>query len=147
MNYLNQVSFHSMLKIALLAVAFCSLTSGCSRQPVLYPNDQLLEAGRQQADADIRECMEMAEAHGVKPQQGEKVAKSTAVGTVGGAGGGAVAGAIAGNLGTGVAAGAASGAAVGLLYGLFQVAEPGATYKNFVDKCLIKKGYEPVGWE
>ena len=147
MTHLNQLSFKFMLKIALLMVALCSLALGCSKKPVLYPNDHLVDVGRDQANADIRKCMEMAEEYGVKPQQGEKVAKSTAVGAGGGAVAGAVGGAISGNLGTGVAAGAASGAAVGLFYGLFQAAEPSGLYKSFVNRCLSEKGYEPIGWD
>jgi len=147
MTHLNHLSFKLMLKVALLTVALWIPASGCSKKPVLYPNDHLLNVGKEQADTDIRKCMEMAEEYGVKPQQGEKVAKSTAVGAGGGAVAGAVGGAISGNLGTGVAAGAASGAAVGLFYGLFQAAEPSGLYKNFVNRCLSEKGYEPVGWD
>ena len=147
MTHLNQLSFKFMLKVALSAVALCSLAPGCSKKPVLYPNEYLERVGREQSDTDIQKCTEMAEAYGVKPQQGEKVAKSTAGGAGGGAVAGAVGGAISGNLGTGVAAGAASGAAVGLFYGLFQAAEPSALYKSFVNRCLSEKGYETVGWE
>jgi len=54
--------------------------------------------------------------------------------------------AISGNVGGGIATGAASGAAVGLFFGLFKAFEPSAAYKNFVNECLIEKGYKPVGW-
>jgi len=147
MNSLNRFSFKFMLKTALLMVVLWALISGCSKSPVLYPNNHLLDVGKAQADADIRKCMEMAEEYGVKPQQGEKVAKSTAIGAGGGAVGGAVGGAISGNFGGGVATGAATGAAAGLFYGLLQAAEPSPAYKTFVNKCLSEKGYEPIGWE
>ena len=147
MTHSNQLSFKFMLKAALLMVALWTLAPGCSKKPVLYPNEYLERVGREQADADIRKCMEMAEEYGVKPQQGDKVAKSTAIGAGGGAVAGAVGGAISGNVGGGVATGAASGAAVGLFYGLFNAAEPSAPYKSFVNRCLSEKGYESVGWD
>ena len=137
----------ALLKGLLMAVVLCGMAQGCSKKPVLYPNDYLKNVGKEQADSDIRKCMEMAEEYGVKTQQGDKVAKGTVGGAAGGAVGGAVGGAISGNVGGGIATGAASGAAVGLFFGLFSASEPSAAYKNFVNKCLSKKGYEPVGWE
>lgn len=147
MMQLNHVSFWFVLRSVLLMGAFWTLTTACSKRPVLYPNAHLMEVGREQADADIRKCMEMAEAYGVRPQQDDKVARSTAGGAAGGAVGGAVGGAISGNVGGGIATGIASGAAAGLFYGLFSASEPSDAYKNFVDKCLREKGYEPVGWD
>jgi len=147
MNNPNQFSFKFLRLAALVTAALFIMGTGCSKTPVLYPNEHLVNVGKQQADADIRKCMEMAEEYGVKSKQGEKIAKDTAIGAGGGVIGGAVGGAISGNLGTGVAAGAASGAAVGLFYGLFQASEPSPAYKNFVNKCLGEKGYEPIAWE
>ncbi len=133
----------ALLIVGLTALVLWGITQGCSKKPVLYPNETLKDAGREKADADIRECMKMAEGYGVQSRQGEKAVK----GTAGGAAGGAVGGAISGNVGRGIATGAASGAAVGLFYGLFSASEPSAAYKSFVNKCLREKGYEPVGWE
>jgi outer membrane lipoprotein SlyB len=147
MVQLKSISIKSVIKAVLPMLLLCTPVPGCSKSPVLYPNDHLNNVGKAQADSDIRECMEMAEKHNLKSQQGEKVAKSTAIGAGGGAVGGAVGGAISGNVGRGVATGAASGAAVGLFYGLFKAAEPSPTYKAFVNKCLSDKGYEPIGWE
>ena len=147
MIYLNPFSIKAILKAALVAITLCSILQGCSKKPVLYPNEYLKNVGREQAEADIRKCLEMAEEYGVETQQGDKVAKGTAVGAAGGAVGGAVGGAISGNLGGGIVTGVAGGAAVGLFYGLFSASEPSATYKNFVNKCLSEKGYEPVGWD
>lgn len=143
----NLLSFNFLLKLALIVFILCSLASGCTMRPALYPNEHLTNVGREQADADIRQCMELAEEYDVKAKEGKELAKDTAIGAGGGAVAGAVGGAISGNLGGGIAAGAASGAAVGLFYGLFKAAEPSATYKNFVNKCLQEKGYELVGWE
>lgn len=137
----------SLLNFLLLVCFLAFSIAGCTQRPVLYPNDHLNDVGREKADQDIRQCMELAEEAGADKGQGTEVAKSTAIGAGGGAVGGAVGGAISGNFGGGVATGAASGAAVGLFYGLFKASEPSAVYKNFVDKCLREKGYETTGWQ
>jgi outer membrane lipoprotein SlyB len=147
MMRLNLLSFKLLRRLALIALILCGLASGCTMRPVLYPNQHLTSVGRQQADSDIRQCMDLAEEYEVKAGQGKELAKDTAIGAGGGAVAGAVGGAISGNVGGGIATGAASGAALGLFYGLFKAAEPSATYKNFVNKCLHEKGYELVGWE
>lgn len=139
--------FRFMLKLVFFASVLWGVASGCTMKPALYPNEHLTKVGKERADVDIRECMALAEEYEVKAHQGKELAKDTALGAGGGAVAGAVGGAISGNLGGGIATGAASGAAVGLFYGLFRTAEPSATYKNFVNKCLREKGYEVVGWE
>lgn len=141
------ISFNVVIKLVLLTGLLHGLASGCTMKPSLYPNAHLADVGREQAEADIQACMQLAEEYEVKAKQGEKLAKSTAVGAGGGAVAGAVGGAISGNVGGGIATGAASGAAVGLFYGLFKAAEPSPTYKSFVNRCLQEKGYEIVGWE
>jgi len=35
----------------------------------------------------------------------------------------------------------------GRLRGLFKAREPSPVYKNFVDRCLRERGYEPIGWK
>ena len=30
---------------------------------------------------------------------------------------------------------------------MFQHQEPDPVYRNFVEKCLRDKGYEPIGWQ
>ncbi|MDZ7699658.1 MAG: cell envelope biogenesis protein OmpA [Deltaproteobacteria bacterium] len=147
MMHSNLLCFRFLLRLMFMVFVLLALASGCARKPTLYPNEQFTRVGKDQAEADIRECMQLAEEHKVKPEQGEELVKDTAVGAGGGAVGGAVGGAISGNVGRGIATGAAGGAAVGLFFGLFRAAEPSATYKNFVNKCLGKKGYEVVGWE
>lgn len=144
---LNRLPSNSLFILLVVSFALCGLASGCTMRPALYPNEHLTRVGKQQADADIRNCMELAEEYEVKAGQGKELAKGTAIGAGGGAVAGAVGGAISGNVGGGIATGAASGAALGLFYGLFKAAEPSPTYKNFVNKCLQEKGYEIVGWE
>jgi outer membrane lipoprotein SlyB len=119
---------------------------GASKKPVLYPNNQLKTSGNAQAQRDIDDCMQMAEAY-VKKNQESKVAEGAVKGGAVGAATGAAIGAVTGNFGRGLAAGAAGGAAGGATHGLFKAAEPSPVYKNFVDKCLRDKGYEPMGWQ
>ena len=138
-----------MRKIALPVLVLFALTLvGCaaSQRPVLYPNNYLKTVGSAQADRDINDCMQTAEAY-VKKNQDSKVAEGAVKGGAVGAATGAAVGAVTGNFGRGLAAGAAGGAAGGATYGLFKAAEPSPVYKNFVNRCLREKGYEPMGWQ
>ncbi len=135
------------------AVLTCSMLlflGACAGpKPVLYPNDHLEAVGEETAQQDIAECMEMAEAAGATPEEdkGQQVAGSTVAGGAVGAASGAVGGAIVGAAGRGSAIGAASGATAGLLRGLFSRRPPSRAYTAFVDRCLLDRGYDPVGWE
>jgi hypothetical protein len=134
----------------IVAATLTASMAGCSGpQPILYPNDHYQTVGAEGAKRDVAECREMAEAAGASPGRGKagQVAGSTAAGAGIGAAGGAVGGAVVGAAGSGSAIGAAGGATVGLLRGLFRRPKPGQGYKNFVDRCLRERGYEPVGWE
>lgn len=127
------------------------LLAGCSSapSPVLYPNAKLNEAGRAGADQDIEACKQMAAAGGANPAPGQasRAASNTAVGGAAGGATGAVGGAVLGNAGRGAAFGAATGATAGLMRSIFSSPKPSGAYKNFVDRCLREKGYEPVGWD
>ena len=123
---------------------------GCSSsRPVLYPNAHLQQVGKEQMEEDIEACEELADKHISNSNAGEEVAGQTVTGGAIGAAGGAVGGAITGNAGLGAAIGAAVGATQGFLRGLLGAvnSEPNPTYKNFVNRCLIEKGYEPTGWD
>jgi outer membrane lipoprotein SlyB len=138
------------IKIILLgilpALILFSFT-GCGYQrPVLYPNAHLKQVGEAQAQTDIAECMRMAEAY-VKSNPEAKVVGSTAAGAGAGAAVGGAMGAVTGNLGRGAAVGAAGGAVAGIIRGASRASQPSPTYKNFVNRCLREKGYEPIGWE
>ncbi len=138
-----------MNKIALpVLILFALILSGCgaTKRPVLYPNSHLNSVGNAQAQRDTDDCMQMAEAY-VKKNQESKVAEGAVKGGAIGAASGAAVGAVTGNFGRGLAAGAAGGAAGGATWGLFKAAEPSPIYKNFVNKCLKDKGYEPMGWQ
>jgi hypothetical protein len=133
-----------------------AVLAGCSAsRPVLYPNAQYNEVGAAQADRDIEACEEKAKEFVKSGGQGGQMARETArnvgVGATVGAATGAVGGAVGGDPVQGAAAGAAGGATAGLLgtlFGwMFREPEPDPTYRNFVEKCLRDKGYEPVGWQ
>ena len=131
----------------ILIIAICLLVAGCSvKRPMLYPNTHLNKVGRAQAQLDIDECGRMADAY-VRSETGKDVAKDAAkVGTVGAATG-AAAGAVWGHAGRGAAAGATGGIAAGATQGIFNSSEPSPVFKNYVDSCLRKKNYEPIGWQ
>jgi outer membrane lipoprotein SlyB len=136
-------------KIALSVLILFALTfTGCgaSQRPVLYPNNHLKTVGNAQADRDINECMQTAETY-VKKNQESKVAEGAVKGGAIGAATGAAIGAVTGNFGRGLAAGAAGGAAGGATHGLFKAAEPSPVFKQFTNRCLREKGYEPMGWQ
>jgi outer membrane lipoprotein SlyB len=123
------------------------LLTGCGYQrPVLYPNAHLKQVGEAQAQGDIAECMKMAEAY-VKSHPEVKVAGTTVGGAEAGAAVGGAMGSVTGHLGTGAAIGAAGGAVAGAIRGASRASRPSPTYKNFVNRCLREKGYEPIGWE
>lgn len=137
------------------AIALLIPLSACAAaRPVLYPNQKLKTAGQETADQEISRCMAEADNYvssgGEAQQKTRSAAKGTAVGAATGAATGAVGGAITGDAGTGAAVGAATGATAGLLgsvFGIFGDSGPSPTYKNFVERCLRERGYEPIGWE
>jgi len=131
-----------------LALSFMIVQTGCahSERPVLYPNDHLKQVGNDQAQIDIDECMKLAAEYGADSSSGGKVAKDTAGGAVVGGAVGAATGAVLGSVGRGLAAGAAGGAAGGLARGALSSDRKDPVFRQFVDRCLRDKGYEPIGW-
>ena len=126
------------------------LVAGCAApKPILYPNTHLREVGEEVADRDIDECREMAKDAGATASQAKsgQVAGSTAAGGAIGSASGAVGGAVVGHPGRGAMVGAAGGATAGFLRGLFRRSPPSNAYKQFVQRCLKERGYDPVGWE
>ena len=123
--------------------------ASCAPKPILYPNQHYKDAGRDAADQAIEECSQMAKDAGATPSR-EKPGKSPGARRRGGAVGsaaGAVGGAVVGHAGRGAMVGAASGATAGFLRGLFRRSPPSQAYKEFVQRCLKERGYDPVGWE
>ena len=133
------------MKKIVLFIAILSIT-GCATGPVLYPNDHLKKVGEEQAHKDIADCETLADQY-VKSDAGIAAAKSVAIGAAGGAVVGGAVGAVTGRFGRGVAIGAAGGAASGLVHGIIKASQPTPLFKNFVNRCLRDKGYEPIGWQ
>jgi hypothetical protein len=135
---------------AILVLLAAVALAGCAGpRPVLYPNEQLRAVGQAQADRDIAECRQMAEAAGTSPgaDQPERAAGGAVTGGAIGGATGAAGGAVLGRPGTGAAVGAATGATASFMRGLFSRPQPSGAHRGFVDRCLRERGYEPVGWE
>jgi predicted small lipoprotein YifL len=135
------------LKAAAMILGMSTLLAACgAKRPVFYPNEHLNRVGQAQAEADINECMALAEQY-VKGGMGKQVARDTAVGAGTGAAVGGVVGAIEGNAGTRAAQGAAGGATAVLVSNLFRSREPSPMEVNYVNTCLAERGYRVLGWE
>lgn len=121
----------------------------CAPKLILYPNQHYKDVGQEAAERDIGECTQMAKDAGATPSQGKtgQVAGSTAGGGAVGSAAGAVGGAVVGHPGRGAMVGAASGATAGFVRGLFRRSPPSQAFKQFVQRCLKERGYDPVGWE
>ncbi len=135
--------------LALSALIAFILPACSSPKPILYPNAHLQQVGEAGAEQDLAECRELAKNAGAKPSQGKtgQAAGGTAAGGAVGSAAGAVGGAVVGHPGKGAMIGAASGATGGLLRSLFRKSPPSEAYKQFVNRCLRERGYDPVGWE
>lgn len=130
-----------------LLLAVCIVS--CAPKPILYPNQHYKDVGQETAERDIEDCSQMAKDAGATASRGKtgQVAGSTAGGGAVGSAAGAVGGAVVGHPGRGAMVGAASGATAGFLRGLFRRSPPSQAYKQFVQRCLKERGYDPVGWE
>lgn len=123
---------------------------GCSaHKPILYPNAHYQQVGADAAEADIKDCLALAEQAGASATEGKtaQVAGGTVAGGAVGSAAGAVGGAIVGHPGRGAMVGAASGATAGFLRGLFKRPAPSRAFTNYVDRCLRERGYDPTGWQ
>jgi hypothetical protein len=131
----------------LAALAVVLLAAGCAaKRPVLYPNRHLQQVGETAAQAEIDECIRLAEAYDADPGRAGKVAERTVEGAAVGGASGAAAGAVLGSAGRGAGAGAAAGAAGGFVRGLFRGRQPDPIHRRFVEHCLRDAGYAVIGW-
>lgn len=128
-------------------IAAALLSACATSRPVLYPNEQVKEVGDEQVRQDIDECMQLAKSSGAKSNGAEEVAKETAGSATEGAATGAATGAVTGDSGTGAAVGAIGRGMNRLFSGMRRSKEPSPAFKQIVERCLIDKGYEPIGWE
>lgn len=137
------------MKGVVFGIALVISVSACAQKPILYPNAHYQAVGKEAAERDIEECGQMAKEAGATPNQGKggQVAGNTAAGGAIGSASGAVGGAVVGHAGRGAMIGAASGATAGFLRGLFRRSPPSNAYKQFVQRCLRERGFDPVGWE
>jgi hypothetical protein len=123
-----------------LILTMVILLSACAdKRPVLYPNAHLKQVGHAAAQTDIDACIQYAVDNEAAGNKGEEIAKSTAGGAAVGGAVGAATGAVLGNLGRGAAAGGAT-------RGILKSGDPDPVFKNFVNRCLKEKGYDPIGW-
>jgi outer membrane lipoprotein SlyB len=138
-----------MLNIFLAFFIVLTVEACASTKPVLYPNEHFNRVGREAAERDIENCIQLAESAGADTADSSvgRGAAQTAGGAAVGAASGAVGGAVVGAAGSGSAIGAASGATAGLLHWLFSKPERSAAFENFVNQCLQERGYQPVGWD
>jgi hypothetical protein len=121
---------------------------GCATpRPVLYPNDQLRQSGREQAERDVDECLALAQEDVGRGsnRKGERVAARTATGAATGAAVGAAASRSAARGAAGGAAGAATHAVLGSLLNPRRN-QPDPVFRNYVDRCLRERGYDVIGW-
>ncbi len=138
----------------IFAAAIAALVGCASQRPVLYPNAHLNQMGTTAAERDIDQCMRKGEDYVASSGRSEKTVEAAAVGggtgAAVGAAAGAAGGAVVGRAGTATAVGAAGGGAAGvtrgLIHGLGGRHDPHPVYKNFVNRCLRERGYDPIGW-
>ena len=136
--------------LAVFMVLVILAAVGCAPQrPVLYPNAKFNQVGTAAAQADIDECIRMAEANGAASGGGAggKIAKDTAKGAVIAGIAGAAVGAIFGNWGRGAIVGAVGGGVAAGTQSAWDSDRPDPIFKEFVNRCLREKGYEPIGWK
>ncbi len=129
------------------ALACAAVLLGCgAKRPVLYPDARYQTVGREVAESEVEECMELAEEQIGRERAGAKIAKDTAVGGGTGAAVGAAGGAVRGSAGRWAATGAAMGATAGLLRGVFRSRDPDPVFAGYVQTCLADRGYRTIGW-
>lgn len=133
-------------KFAIIASAM--VISACvTQRPSLYPNSYLQSVGTTVAQQDVDDCMRLAQEYGVKTDNTEGAVGETATNATIGAASGAAVGAIYDNAGEGAAAGAVGSTVSGLMRRALRPSPPNSAYRQFVERCLREKGYEPIGWQ
>ncbi len=139
--------FYNVTKLIYILIAAVSLSACATSRPVLYPNEHAKEVGDDHVHQDINECIQLAKSSGAKSNSADEVAKETAGSASEGAATGAATGAVTGNTGTGAAIGAINRGMNRFFSGMHRSKEPSPAFKQIVERCLIDKGYEPVGWK
>jgi hypothetical protein len=139
------------MKRRMIALLAAGVVAGCATaKPILYNNQKYQQMGKAGVDRDIAECQALADQAGATPGTGKggQVAKGAGAGAVAGAAGGAVGGAIWGNPGAGAAGGAVSGVVGSILWPLLGGSNrPSDVHMNYVNQCLVDRGYQVAGWK
>jgi len=142
------ISLIYVIKVPALTITTVVLLCACATsQPILYPNEHAKEVGDEQVRKNINECTKLAKDSGASSSGAGEVAKETAGSASEGAATGAATGAVTGNAGTAAAVGAISRGMGRVFSGMRRNKGPSPAYKEIVERCLIDKGYEPVGWK
>lgn len=144
---------NTILQIATISSLIFGISACATQRPVLSSTAQLMRVGPSEGERAVEECIARAEAAstegGETPK--ENVVAGAATSSVVGAAAGGAGGAVVGEAGRGAAAGAVGGAVASLthalLQALFSSKPPDPSYRQFVDRCLREKGYEPAGWK
>ncbi|MCB0325009.1 MAG: hypothetical protein KDD69_15605 [Bdellovibrionales bacterium] len=138
------------MKRFLVCVALVPFFSGCaasSSSPVLYPNEHYQRLSSEQIDYAVERCKQLGEEYAAQPNKYSEYGKGALVGGAVGAGTGALAGTITkSNVGRATGAGAAVGAILGVVNELRDRGEPEPGYRQFVNHCLERDGFEVTGW-
>jgi len=144
---------NTILQIARISLLLFGIAACATQRPVLSSNAQLMRVGPGEAERAVDECIARAEAASTEGRETpkENVVAGAATSSVVGAAAGGAGGAVVGDAGRGAAAGAVGGAVASLthalLQGLFSSKPPDPSYRQYVDRCLREKGYEPTGWK
>lgn len=129
------------------ALLITAMLTGCSKQPVIYPNDHYKAVGSEKAQLDIDDCIKLANDADAQGNLAEEVAKRAGTTAVIGGATGAVVGAIGGSALRGSLIGAAAGGTAALVSSAFKGPENSPVYRRFVELCLYEKGYQVLGWQ
>jgi len=136
------------MKRALICAPLLLALIGCAApQPVAYPNGHLKRVGSAQFERDAEACSERATTSVGLNDGGKRLPQQVARNAlIGGAAGGAFAWGAGRDIESRALGGGAAGAVGTLVKGLFSMNEPDGVHQKFVERCLKKKGYEPIGW-
>lgn len=132
--------------IFLLGLSILLISCAGPQRPVLYPNEKLNSVGKDAAQKDVNDCIQLSVEAGLERKKGEEVARETVKeGARGAIIGGAI-GLATGDVGQAAKIGAAAGAASGGTEKAFDN-ELDPVQKQYVDQCLRDRGYQPIGWK
>ncbi len=134
-------------QVLVTTLLLSAILAGCSKQPVIYPNDHYKAVGSEKAQLDIDDCIKMANDADAQGNLAEEVAKRTGTSAAIGGATGAVIGAISGSALKSGLIGAAAGGTAALVSGAFKGPEDSPVYRRFVELCLHEKGYQVLGWQ